>query len=232
MELIDLSYYKILPQLLASNPKALVSEVTNEIEYLACTDTYNTSIDYTNSKIMEVCGIRHEPVYWGTDLKFYENNYVTLTKFDLSKEWIYFGDSDKLDSFKNKAEIDFCFMIAPILGAGMWAEDLIGFADNNIFVKSFHSNMMFEIELAMYVSGLKKATAIFDRTLFGDESLQAIDKNVLEEVKPFADRFLNTKKSDWYDILKFPQNSKYEKCKYWAIRKISNCQKIIKSYYK
>ena len=31
MEFIDLSYYKILPQQSGTNPKMLVSEITNEI---------------------------------------------------------------------------------------------------------------------------------------------------------------------------------------------------------
>jgi hypothetical protein len=52
MEFIDLSYYKILPQQSGITPKILVSEITNEIEFIVCTDTYNTTIDFVVSKIM------------------------------------------------------------------------------------------------------------------------------------------------------------------------------------
>lgn len=232
MEFIDLSYYKILPQQTGVNPKILVSEVTNEIEYLACTDTYTTTIDYVSSKIMEASGVSHTPVQWGTDLKFYESNYVTLTKFDLNKEWIYYGDSEKLDSYKNQSEIEFMFLLNSILGGGMWSEDVAGFADKNFFIKSFHYNTMFEVELAMYASGHTRASSVLDKTLFDhDDLFENEDDEVFDLIKPHVDKFLSVKKSDWFDILKFPSNSKFEKCKFWAIKKITNCQKIIKNHY-
>ena len=233
MEFIDLSYSKILPQQSGTNPKMLVSEITNEIEYLACTDTYTTTIDYVVSKIMEVSEINTEPVLWGSDLRFYEQNYVTLTKFDLSKDWVYYGDTEKLDEFKNKTEIDYIFLMSSILGGGLWPDDLAGFADdNNNFKKSFHFNMMFEVELAMYASGNAKAAAIFDKSQTEiDDFFDMEDKEIYQDMYPIVEKFLSLKKSDWFDILQFPKNSRYEKCKFWAIKKIIDTQKILKKYY-
>jgi hypothetical protein len=233
MEFIDLSYYKILPQQTGITPKILVSEITNEIEFIACTDTYNTTIDFVVSKIMEHSGINCEPVYWGSDLRFYEQNYVTLTKFDLSNQWVYFGDNEILDNLKNKPEIDFSFMISAILGGNMWAEDLMGFVDeNDNLKKSFHYNMMFEVELAMYCSGHAKAASIFEKTIVElDEIFDSEDEEIYENMRPYVEKFLSIKKSDWFNILKFPQNSKYEKCKFWAIKKILDVQKILRKKY-
>jgi len=233
MDFIDLTYYKILPQQSGSVPKILVSEITNEIEFLACTDTFSTTIDYSVSKIMDQCGINSEPVVWGSDLRFYEDNFVTLTKFDLSKEWVYFGDSEKIESLKNNVEIDFIFLMTSLLGGTMWSEDLVGFVDdNNNLKKSFHYNSMFEVELAMYSSGLNKAASIFDKNDFDfDEMFDDEYKDVYEDLKPLVNNFLSIKKSDWFDILKFPQNSKYEKSKYWIIKKISDAQKILKKHF-
>ncbi len=232
MEIVDLSYYKILPQQIGSNPKILVSEITNEIEYLVCTDTYTTTIDYVGSKIMEVSGINHEPVMWGSDLKFCESNYVTLTKFDLTKEWIYFGDEDKLNELKNNIEIDYVFLMTNLLGGGLWSEDLAGFSDNNYFKKAFHFNMMFEVELAMYASGHTRASAMLEKIGSNlDEIFDPEDKEIYQDMWPIVEKFLSVNKSDWFDILQFPKNSKYEKCKFWAIKKITDAQKILRKYY-
>jgi len=233
MEFIDLSYYKILPQQSGITPKILVSEITNEIEFIACTDTYNTTIDFVVSKIMEHSGINTEPVYWGSDLRFYEQNYVTLTKFNLSNNWVYFGDNEILDNLKNKSEIDFSFMLSSILGGNMWSEDLIGFVDeDNNLKKSFHYNMMFEVELAMYAAGHTRAAAVFEKiTSDFDEIFEDDDEETFESMRPYVEKFLEVKKSDWFNILKFPQNSKFEKCKFWAIKKITEAQKILKKRY-
>jgi hypothetical protein len=39
------------------------------------------------------------------------------------------------------------------------------------------------------------------------------------------------KKSDWFDILQFPKNEKFEKAKFWSIKKIIDAQKVIKKMY-
>jgi len=231
MEIIDLSYYRILPQQSGATPKILLSEITNEIEFFACTGAYATTIDFVVSKILELSGINTEPVMWGSDLKFYENNFVTLTKFDTNKEWLYYSDTDKLDKLKNKIEIDFSFLMASLLGGQMWEEDLVGFVDDkNNLRKSFHYNMMFEIELAMYNSGNSKAAAVFDR-LNNENDFFDEEPSLYEDMKPLVDNFLAIKKSDWFNILKFPPNSKYEKCKFWSIKKINDAQKTLRKYY-
>jgi hypothetical protein len=233
LETVDLSYYKILPQQFGSIPKMLVSEITNDIEFYSCTDAYNSSIDYATSKVYEILDIPHEKVYWGTDLKFYEDRFVSITKFNLNKQWVYFNDDEIFKTVKNKKDLEFSLFLTSILGGSVFKDDVAGFVENNIFVKAFHFSTMFEIELALHNSSNPKAAQSFIgpiKTL--EELLDEEDKVTIEGMMDYLEKFISIKKSDWFDILQFPVNSKFEKCKFWTIKKFSHAQKLTREYLK
>ena len=232
IDYVDLSYYKLLPQHFGSSPKMLVSEITNDIELYACTDSYNATIEYATSKIYQILDIPHEPVFWGTDLRFYENSFVTVTKFDLNKNWVYYADTDVLENVKNPNDLDFGFLLSALFNGNIMKEDPAGYVINNTFVKAFHFNAMFEIELAMFVSGQNKAASLLCKkyeSLF--DVIDEEDKDVVERLEDHIKRFVAIKKSDWFHILKFPPNAKFEKCKYWSIKKITEAQRLLRKHY-
>jgi hypothetical protein len=149
----------------------------------------------------------------------------------LSKNWIKYGDTEKILEVKNKDQFDFSFVISSLLGGSCFAEDYCGYIDNNKFIKSFNYLDMFEIELAMYISGNDKRMPSFDRTIdtiFEDEE----DPEVMESIKKYVDNILKIKKSDWFDILDFPTGPHYDKSKFWIIKKFQNLQKVLRAYYK
>lgn len=234
LNLVDLSCYRILPQQYSTLPKILVSEITNEIEFYACTDTQSSVINYTSAKILEAVGVAHEPVFWGTDLKFYEDKFVSVTKFNLDQNWVYYADKEILDDLKNPNDLNFIFLMSGLMGGNILNDDAVGYVDNdNVLIKSFYYNMMFEIELAMYISNNDKAASIFDNVESIHDVISDTEKDwiIIEQLEDYLKKFISIKKSDWFDLLQFPQNSKFEKGKFWSIKKIMHAQKIIRKIY-
>lgn len=229
MDYIDLSYYKELPLQFSSQPKVLINEITNEIEYLACVDSYSSSIDYASSQLFHLCGIKCQPVMWAEGFEDLDN-FLTVSEFNLSKNWVKYADDDKILNVKNKSEFDFCFITSSLLGGSCFSEDYCGYIDNNKFIKSFNYLDMFEIELAMYMSGNTKRMPEFERSIvdiFEDDS-----QETMESIKPFVDNLMKIKKSQWFEILNFPPSPHFEKSKFWVIKKFQNLQKVFKEYYK
>lgn len=222
-EIIDLSYYRTLPQQFGAQPKFLVNEITNEIEYYCCTSPANAIIEYAFYKICEVCNIKHEKVYWGTDLKFAEDKFVTVTPFSLSKECIYLNEDEKIKNLNNKNELEFVVFLTTMLGATLWSDDIVGYVENNNFIKAFHYNGLFEIELALFVS------KGFGTQLFFEHNLKKIISEQtnpsLQEFESYINNFINVKKHEWLDIFDFPENASFDKSKFWLLKKIGNVQR-------
>lgn len=228
-ELIDLSYYKVLPQQFGAQPKILINEITNDIEYYCCTSPAQAVIEYAFSKICEVCDIFHEKAYWGLDLKFVEDRCVTVTPFDLNREWIYGNDKDKFSSLNNKEQLEFVLLMTSMFGGSLWNDDVIGYIENNTFKKAFHYNSMFEIELAMFNSKGPALELFFSTNL--RNVLNEYDYEELLAMKKHIDKFNNVKKHEWLDIFDFPENAKFDKSKFWLLKKIGNIQKEFIYYF-
>ncbi len=228
-ELIDLSYYKILPQQFGAQPKILINEITNDIEYYCCTSPAQAVIEYAFSKICEICDIYHEKVSWGCDLKFVENRHVTVTPFNLNKEWIYCNDKDKFNSLDNKEQIEFVLLLTSMFGGSLWNDDVIGYNENNTFKKAFHYNSMFEIELAMFNSKGPGLELLFGNNL--TNLLNEYSSDELQIMKKYIDNFNRIKKHEWLDIFDFPESAKFDKSKFWLLKKIGNIQKEFIYYF-
>ena len=92
--------------------------------------------------------------------------------------------------------------------------------------------MMFEVELALFSSKSARTDDIFGKI----ESIEEVlndeeDEIIIEKLESHLKRFIFIKKSDWFDILQFPKNEKFEKAKFWSIKKIIDAQKVIKKMY-
>ena len=233
LNVIDLSYYKPLPQMMGTLPKMLVSEITNEIEYYACVDTTSATINYMCAKILELMDIPHEPVYWGTDLRFMEQKFVTVTKFNLNQNWIYFNEKEVIASLKNSNDVNFNYLLAALFGSSIYNDDVLGYVnDDNCLVKSFHFNMVSEIELALYLNNNSKLAEIFHTPETMEELLDDDrDREIVKELEDHIKKFISIKKSDLFEALKFPKNEKFEKCKFWSVKKIMDAQKLVRKLY-
>jgi hypothetical protein len=179
LQVVDLSYYKILPQQFGSMPKMLVSEITNEIEFYACTDLNNASINYAVSKVLEAMEIPHEPVFWGSDLIFNENKFVSITKFNLNQNWVNHNDKEILSTIKNENDLNFSYLLSALFSCQCYKEDALGHInDDNIFIKSFYYNMMFEVELALFASKNARTDDIFGKI----ESIEEVINDEEDEI--------------------------------------------------
>lgn len=223
-ELLDLSYYKVLPAQQFSTPRYLINEITNEIEYIANPEFYDGLIDYCYSKICETLDLFHEPVKWATDLRGYKDTFVTVSQFDLNKEWCLFGDDELFKSIHNKLELECNILFIELLGGNTYNDEPAGFIEDNKFKKSFNSNCMFEFDLALYLAGDERQD-LFKRDY--EEYLLELDKEMMRDLNPYIEKFISLKRSDWDNIFEMPSTPKYNKGKVWIIDKIMDAKQAL-----
>ena len=189
MEIVDLTYYFALPQNHFSSPRYLVSEITKEIEYAACTEFYDTVFEYTYFKLCEKFGLKHRKIEWGSDLNN-SDKYVTVTRYSVNDEYCLFGDLDKYEHIKNQLEVEVHLLFIDLFGGNVYSDEICGIIEDGEFIKMFSSTAFFEFELSMYLTGDSRQS-FFKRD--NEYLLQEVDKQILFET---LIRFIETSLSN------------------------------------
>jgi hypothetical protein len=224
MDTVDLTYYYALPQNQFSCPKFLVSEITKEIEYAACTDFYDTVFEYSYYKLCEKFGLKHRPVMWGSDLNE-SDKYVTITNYSIDDEYCHYGDLEEFEKISNQLEVETHLLFIDLFGGNVYSNEICGIIENGEFVKMFSSTAFFEFELSMFLQGDSRKN-YFNRN--NEYLLQEVDKQILFDLKPWIDKLANISRKELNILFDFPETPKYDKAKKWIIDKIISVQKDIK----
>lgn len=219
MELYDLSYHKALPAKIFTYPRYLVSEITNEIEFTAAYGLYDSVFEFTYSKICEVLELHHIESIWASGVE--DAEYCVINKFNLDMEFVKFNELDKLQDLDNVDEVDFHVFLIEMLGGSLLAEEYAGVIQDNKFYKSFSASSFFELELSMHMSGIK-AESVLNRDLGVDEE---ITKDMVENIVPLIKKFIGIKRHTWDNILEFPDTPRYEKAKFWIMKRLQLVKK-------
>ncbi len=224
METVDLTYYFALPQNHFSSPRYLVSEITKEIEYAACTDFYDTVFEYAYFKLCQKFGLKHRTIEWGADLND-SDKYVTITKYSVHDEHCFFGDLDKYEDIKNQLEVEVHLLFIDLFGGNVYSDEICGIIEDGEFIKMFSSTAFFEFELSMYLTGDSRQS-FFKRD--NEYLLQEVDKQILFDLKPWITQLASISRKEFNILFDFPDTPKYDKAKKWIIDKIISVQKDIK----
>ena len=229
MDCVDLSYHYALPQNAFSCPKFLISEITKEIEYAACTEFYDSLFDYSYSKICERLDLKHRKVEWATDLDN-SNKYLTVATFSIADEFVKISDlkNDKLNNF---LEIEFHLLLIELLGGSIFDEENFGVIENNIFYKMFNYNSFFEFEASVgFASNANEEVKdFFTRDVIS--ILNEIDKELLLFLKPKLDEFCNITIKEFHQIFDYPDTPKFHKGKKWIVEKCLEVQSEINKFF-
>lgn len=224
MQTVDLTYYFALPQNHFSSPRYLVSEITKEIEYAACTDFYDTVFEYSYYKLCQEFGLKHRTVEWASDLND-SDKYVTVTKYSVNDQHCFFGDLDKYESVNNQLEVEAHLLFIDLFGGNVYSDEVCGIIEDGEFIKMFSSTSFFEFELSMFLTGDSRKN-YFNRN--NEYLLQEVDKQILFDLKPWIDQLSNISRKELNILFDFPDTPKYDKAKKWVIDKIISVQKDIK----
>ncbi len=230
MEFIDLTYHFALPQNAFSCPKYLISEITKEIEYAACTEFYESLFDYSYYKMCQKLNLQSRKVEWATDLNN-SNKYLTVTNFNINDEFIKIGDLKKYPVFTNELEIEFHLLFIELLGGSIYEEEIFGVVEDNTFYKMFNATSFFEFEATVYFSSSAKDVSkdFFSRDVIS--ILNEIDKELLLNLKPYFNEFCKLSIRDLYELFDYPDTPKFDKGKKWIVEKYFEVQSELNKFF-
>lgn len=230
MECVDLSYHFALPQNTFSCPKFIASEITKEIEYVACTEFYESLFDYAYFKICQKLNLKHRNIEWASDLNN-SNKILTVTNFNINDNFVKIGDLYKNNVISNYIEVEFHLLLIELLGGNIFDEENFGIIEDDIFYKMFNYNTFFEFEASVeFSSNLTKDTKDFF-TRDAISILNQIDKELLLFLKPMIDDFCNITIKEFYILFDYPDTPKFDKGKKWIVDKCVSIQKEIKKFF-